>query len=364
MKQVSLSQLLERGLETVVRNANPWWLGESIAGVPSFRRSAFEPVYHRLSRGLAPAVLLRGPRQVGKTTLLTQVLDQFIRDGVDPKRLFRLQFDDLSNLKRLATPLVELVDWYVRNVLGDTLNSAAAAGRAPFLFLDEVQNLPEWAPQLKHLVDLGKVRAMVTGSSALRIDSGHDSLAGRVQTLEMGPLLLENPRRRPAGFGGVCNAFLNGLAPLKDKMFWQALRAHGEAYHDVRDRAFQAFAERGAYPVAQVRADIPWGELADFLNESVVRRAIIHDLRMGSRGQKRDEHLLESGIPSRVPLYRAVAVAGDVPRRDQASDECRHGLATNPGVSQVPRRCALDSTDRAARAASQATAWRFQTLPV
>jgi predicted AAA+ superfamily ATPase len=88
MKQVSLSQLLERGLETVVRNANPWWLGEPIAGLPSFRRTAFEPVYHRLARGLAPAVVLRGPRQVGKTTLLTQVVDQFIRDGVDPKRLF------------------------------------------------------------------------------------------------------------------------------------------------------------------------------------------------------------------------------------------------------------------------------------
>ncbi len=108
MKQVSLSQLLERGLETVVRNANPWWLGEPIAGLPSFRRTAFEPVYHRLSRGLAPAVLLRGPRQVGKTTLLTQVVDQLIRDGVDPKRLFRLQFDDLSNLKRLSTPIISL----------------------------------------------------------------------------------------------------------------------------------------------------------------------------------------------------------------------------------------------------------------
>ena len=52
------------------------------------------------------------PAQVGKTTLLTQVVDQLIRDGVDAKRLFRLQFDDLSNVKRLGTPIAELVDWY------------------------------------------------------------------------------------------------------------------------------------------------------------------------------------------------------------------------------------------------------------
>ena len=38
---------------------------------------------------------------------------------------------------------------------------------------------------------------------------------------------------------------------------------------------------------------MPWEKIADFLNDTVVRRAIQHDLRMGPRGQKRDEHLLE-----------------------------------------------------------------------
>jgi uncharacterized protein len=329
MKQVSLSQLLERGLETVVSNANPWWLGEPIAGLPSFRRTAFEPVYHRLARGLAPAVVLRGPRQVGKATLLTQVVDQLIRDGIDPKRLFRLQFDDLSNVKRLATPIVELVDWYARTVLGETLNSAAAAGRAPFLFLDEVQNLPEWAPQLKHLVDLGKVRAMVTGSSALRIDSGHDSLAGRVQTLEMGPLLLREIAAL-RGFGDVPPCLPpNGLAPLKDKVFWQALRAHGETHHAARDRAFQAFSERGGYPVAQVRSEIPWGELADFLNETVTRRTTTHDLRIGSRGQKRDAHLLEE-------VFRlACRYIGQSPSRAMYLDEIRRAMNADVGWQRI-----------------------------
>ncbi len=125
-----LVQFLTDGLEIVIRNGNPWWRGEPIAELPSFRRWAFEPVYRRLTGGLAPAIVLRGPRQIGKTTLLNQVVDQLIRDGVDPKRLFRLQFDDLSDLKTLGTPIVELVDWYAREVLGDTLNKAATEGRA------------------------------------------------------------------------------------------------------------------------------------------------------------------------------------------------------------------------------------------
>jgi predicted AAA+ superfamily ATPase len=110
MKQLPLFQLLESGLEIVIRNGNPWWRGEPIAELPPFRRWAFEPVYRRLTRGLAPAVVLRGPHQIGKTTLLNQVVDQLMRDGVDPLRLFRLQFDDLSDLKKLNIPIVNLVD--------------------------------------------------------------------------------------------------------------------------------------------------------------------------------------------------------------------------------------------------------------
>ena len=66
----------------------------------------------------------------------------------------------------------------------------ANAGRPDYLFLDEVQNLDAWAPQIKNLKDNHGVRALVAGSSSLRIEAGRDSLAGRVTTLEMGPLLL------------------------------------------------------------------------------------------------------------------------------------------------------------------------------
>src|SRR5947209_5036952 len=75
MKQRQLFQLLSEGLEITIRNANPWWRAEPIAEVPAFHRWAFEPVYTRLTRGLAPAIVLRGPRQIGKTTLLNQIVD-------------------------------------------------------------------------------------------------------------------------------------------------------------------------------------------------------------------------------------------------------------------------------------------------
>ncbi|MCL6542816.1 MAG: AAA family ATPase [Roseiflexus sp.] len=49
---------------------------------------------------------------------------------------------------------------------------------------------PDWAAQLKALVDHHTLRVVVTGSSALRIEAGRDSLAGRITTIELGTLRL------------------------------------------------------------------------------------------------------------------------------------------------------------------------------
>lgn len=293
MKEKSLFYLLPRGLEQDLRDANPWWGGERVANVPPMHRWAFDVVLARLKAGLAPAVVLRGPRQIGKTTLLVQVIHALLDEGVSPKRIFRVQFDELPYLMHLKEPILEAVRWYAQHILGKTLNQAATDREPAYIFLDEVQNLSDWAPQLKHLVDINPVRVLITGSSALRIQTGQDSLAGRLQSLEMGPLFLREIANL-RGFGEV-PAFLpfNGLGPLKKKEFWEDLKVFGNKNTMVRNKSFKAFSERGAYPIAHVRSDRPWEEVADQLNETVIRRAIQHDLRMGIKGQRRDEHLLE-----------------------------------------------------------------------
>lgn len=289
----SLFVQLKQGLEATVRDANPWWRGERQFGIPAMRRWAFNPVMRGLKSGLTPAVVLRGPRQIGKTTLLSQVIEQLISEGVPSERIFRVQFDELPGLRKLDTPILDLCRWFSETILRKSFNQAALDNQQAYIFLDEVQNLPDWAPQLKQLVDMHPVRVLVTGSSALRIEAGRDSLAGRITTFEMGPLLLREIASI-RNFGDI-EAFMlpNGLSPLKDKGTWLDLVEFGKEHQELRNKAFAAFSERGAYPIAQTRHDTPWEQVADFLNETVVRRAIQHDLRMGPRGQKRDEHLLE-----------------------------------------------------------------------
>jgi predicted AAA+ superfamily ATPase len=277
-----------------LRDINPWWQGLPGRVLPTYRRWMFDTILRRLDAKVAPALVLRGARQVGKTTLQEQVIEHLLRERrVAPARIFRVQFDELPSLRAMTTPILDIVRWYQSHILGRTLNEAAHAGEPAFVFLDEVQNLRDWAPQLKALVDHHTVHVVVTGSSALRIEAGRDSLAGRIASLELGTLLL----REIAGMrlGQHIEPLLppNGLQPLLDIDFWRAVERHGTAHREARDQAFRWFAEHGGYPLVHARPEASWPELADQLNETVIRRVIQHDLRLGERGRRRDQTLLE-----------------------------------------------------------------------
>lgn len=317
-------------LDAYLRDTNPWWENKPGRPLPSYRRWAFDVLLKKLKSGLAPAIVLRGARQVGKTTLQEQMIEYLQREEkVEARRILRVQFEEIPSLRGLKEPLLAVARWYENRILGQTFNSAARDGEKAYLFLDEVQNIPDWAPQLKALVDHHTLHVVVTGSSALRIEAGRDSLAGRITTLEIGTLLL----REIAGlrFGKEIAPFLpqNGLEVLLDADFWRQLNKHGTQYAEIRNQAFQAFSERGGYPMVHVSPKVPWQEIADQLNENVIRRVIEHDLRMGERGRKRDASLLEE-------VFRlACRYAGQTPSHAVYLQELRQVLQANIGWQRV-----------------------------
>jgi len=316
---------LSRNIESV----NPWWAGGEPLYPPQYRRWPFARMLRLLKSGMTPSVVLRGPRRVGKTVLMRQAIEALLGEGVAANRILYVPFDELPTLRGIQEPVLAIARWFGSTVMKESFNNAANAGRPAYLFLDEVQNLDAWAPQVKNLMDNHGVRALVTGSSSLRIEAGRDSLAGRVTTLEMGPLLL----RETAGLRfGVNRDSLwgdNGMEQLTSPEFWNEAVARGHRDTDVRLMSFKAFSERGGYPIAQEQHDTPWHELADYLNETVIRRAIQHDLRMGPRGQKRDEKLLEEVFRLSCRYAgQCVGQAGFVPEIQQA-------LAGNIGWNRV-----------------------------
>lgn len=122
------------------------------------------------------ALVITGMRQVGKTTLMRQVFDEVTA----PK----IWFDFDNPLDML---LFEEIDY---NKIFQKLEKATGAnGNRIFIFIDEIQNLPEITKIIKYHIDHFNVKYIVTGSSNYYLKNLFpESLSGRKFLFILPPL--------------------------------------------------------------------------------------------------------------------------------------------------------------------------------
>ena len=117
---------------------------------------------------LAPVVLIRGPRQAGKTTLARQLATKRPRTAY-------ITLDDMGVLAALTQDAAG----FLRNIDADTL------------IIDEVQRRPQMFVSIKQLVDEQRRpgRFVLTGSAdVMQMPLLSDSLAGRIQFIDLWPM--------------------------------------------------------------------------------------------------------------------------------------------------------------------------------
>lgn len=96
-----MESLLDRAeVSAVLHGFNPWWTGRPVP-VPPFQRIVYRTCRRLLERSeLRRAILLSGPRRVGKTTILLQIAAALAQEGSDPRGIFYASLD--HPLLRLA----------------------------------------------------------------------------------------------------------------------------------------------------------------------------------------------------------------------------------------------------------------------
>ena len=159
-----------------------------------FRRSQVTLLSQRLAEDPHHLIMLFGPRQTGKTTIVLQALQRISPAcrrylAVDEPEYPRPGIRDSRPATSFPLTHGRGPDWLVRNWEQARLD-AERAGQFVLVF-DEIQKIPQWSETVKGLWDADRARncplhVVIMGSAPLLMQSGlNESLAGRFEPIRV-----------------------------------------------------------------------------------------------------------------------------------------------------------------------------------
>ncbi|GHB30973.1 ATP-binding protein [Mongoliitalea lutea] len=169
-----------------LRYENPWWLTKQIPDIYKImsKRLYFDLFFPFVKeKSIRRALVLMGPRRVGKTVMLFHSIQQLLEENIHPHKIFfigidnpiyvHLDLEDLLALCKKSLNLEDLKDCYV--------------------FFDEIQYLKDWERHLKVLVDTyPEIKFIVSGSAAATLKwHSTESGAGRFTDFMLPPLTFQ-----------------------------------------------------------------------------------------------------------------------------------------------------------------------------
>lgn len=178
MFQVPQAEILNR-----LSLDNPWWetggIDTRLLDMP--RRAYYDAFFKLVFRlEVNRAVVLMGPRRVGKTVMVHHAIQGLINESIDPKKIMYLS---LETPLYTGFPLESFVNTF-KEIHNHSRNENL------YIIFDEIQYLPNWEVHLKSLVDsYPSYKFIATGSAAaaLRLKS-RESGAGRFTDFLLPPL--------------------------------------------------------------------------------------------------------------------------------------------------------------------------------
>lgn len=255
-------EVSEAEVQARLRFDNPWWDDEPVPFAKMPRRKYFEPFLAQVyEKSINRAVVLMGPRRVGKTVMVYHTIIELLAAGVPRNTILYLS---------LETPLYTGLS--LEKILKLFTTTWGHKKDAQLhVFFDEIQYLKSWETHLKSLVDsYPEYKFIATGSAAaaLRMKS-QESGAGRFTDFILPPLTFAEYL-----------AFIN----REEELIEAVERAHkpGAWEHKAKDidalnAEFVNYLNFGGYPEA-VFSDVIKQDTARYIKSDIVDKVLLRDL--------------------------------------------------------------------------------------
>lgn len=252
MREISSTQRHQR-----LRADNPWWDGGGIR--EDYSRLKPRAYFRRFAElveetGVRRAVVLMGPRRVGKTVLIHHAIDRLLAaKGYAPREIGYASLDQ---------PLYARLS--IEEIAGEIREASGSPEGPRALFLDEIQYLADWERHLKAFVDAHPdIRCVVSGSAAaaLRLKS-MESGAGRFTDFLLPPLTF---------YEFLDLQDIEGVVETKDDTEFETTDLSKLNRHFVDYINFGGFPEAISSPA--IRSD-----LSRYIGADIVDKVLLRDL--------------------------------------------------------------------------------------
>lgn len=169
-------ELSKESITAVLGKFNPWWREEPISDLPVWTRAAFKELrLWVIEPPVERAVVLSGARQIGKTTLMLQMVKELLETGVPAANILYVTFD--HPILKLAGIDAVIEAWRERE---------PAVEGPEYLFLDEAQFLRDWGTWIKQQHDFNRQRRIVFTGSAMTLErTDTESGVGRWHSIRL-----------------------------------------------------------------------------------------------------------------------------------------------------------------------------------
>ncbi|HAM99618.1 MAG TPA: ATPase [Marinilabiliales bacterium] len=175
---LSEEQVLDR-----LKQENPWWATGAVDDdYTKMQKRLYFDLFFPLVEDISikRAVILMGPRRVGKTVMIFHAIDSLLKRGVSPHQI---AFVSVENPFFNKLPLEQLFKACIKA-------TGKSEPKGWYVFFDEIQYLKDWEVHLKSLVDsYPHVKFVASGSAAAALKlKSTESGAGRFTDFMLPPL--------------------------------------------------------------------------------------------------------------------------------------------------------------------------------